>query len=84
MNIAFIIENETHFSDTRRSRALTSLGAAGMADLNWNGPLFACVGISNFCWLPVMGSASDRFGRKPLLIIFTVLALLTVTPRCSG
>ena len=39
-----------------------------------------CVGISNFCWLPVMGAASDRFGRKPLLIIFTVLALLTVYP----
>jgi MFS family permease len=27
-----------------------------------------------------MGSASDRFGRKPLLIIFTVLALLTAYP----
>ncbi len=26
-----------------------------------------CVGLSNFCWLPVMGAASDRFGRKPLL-----------------
>ena len=39
-----------------------------------------CVGLSNFCWLPVMGAASDRFGRKPLLIIFTVLALLTVYP----
>jgi metabolite-proton symporter len=39
-----------------------------------------CVGLSNFFWLPVMGSASDRFGRKPLLIIFTVLALLTAYP----
>jgi MFS family permease len=39
-----------------------------------------CVGFSNFFWLPVMGSASDRFGRKPLLIIFTILALLTAYP----
>jgi MFS family permease len=39
-----------------------------------------CVGLSNFFWLPVMGSASDRFGRKPLLILFTVLALLTAYP----
>jgi MFS family permease len=39
-----------------------------------------CVGLSNFIWLPVMGSASDRFGRKRLLITFTVLALLTAYP----
>jgi MFS family permease len=39
-----------------------------------------CVGLSNFFWLPVMGSVSDRFGRKPLLILFTVLALLTAYP----
>jgi MFS family permease len=39
-----------------------------------------CVGLSNFFWLPVMGSASDRFGRKPLLILFTVLALATAYP----
>ncbi len=39
-----------------------------------------CVGLSNFFWLPVMGSASDRFGRKPLLILFTVLALVTAYP----
>jgi metabolite-proton symporter len=39
-----------------------------------------CVGLSNFFWLPVMGSASDRFGRKPLLIIFTGLALVTAYP----
>jgi len=39
-----------------------------------------CVGLSNFFWLPVMGAASDRFGRKPLLITFTVLALLTAYP----
>jgi metabolite-proton symporter len=39
-----------------------------------------CVGLSNFIWLPVMGAASDRFGRKRLLIIFTILALLTAYP----
>jgi MFS family permease len=39
-----------------------------------------CVGLSNFIWLPVMGSVSDRVGRKPLLITFTVLALLTAYP----
>ncbi len=41
------------------------------------------VGISNFIWLPVMGSLSDRIGRRPLLIAFTVLALLTAYPMLS-
>jgi MHS family citrate/tricarballylate:H+ symporter-like MFS transporter len=39
-----------------------------------------CIGISNFFWLPVMGSLSDRVGRKPMLITFTVLTLLTAYP----
>jgi MFS family permease len=39
-----------------------------------------CVGISNFIWLPVMGSVSDRIGRRPVLITFTVAALLTSYP----
>ena len=39
-----------------------------------------CVGVSNFFWLPVMGAASDRVGRKPLLIIFTVVTILTAYP----
>jgi MFS family permease len=39
-----------------------------------------CVGLSNFIWLPIMGSVSDRVGMKPLLIAFTVLALLTAYP----
>jgi MHS family citrate/tricarballylate:H+ symporter-like MFS transporter len=39
-----------------------------------------CVGVSNFFWLPVMGAVSDRVGRKPLLIIFTVLTILTSYP----
>jgi len=39
-----------------------------------------CVGISNFIWLPVMGSWSDRIGRRPILITFTVLTILTAYP----
>jgi len=39
-----------------------------------------CVGLSNFFWLPVMGALSDRIGRKPLLITFTILAMLTTYP----
>ena len=38
------------------------------------------VGISNFIWLPVMGALSDRIGRRPILIVCTVLALLTAYP----
>ena len=32
-----------------------------------------CVGMSNFFWLPVMGAVSDRVGRRPVLLTFTVL-----------
>jgi metabolite-proton symporter len=39
-----------------------------------------CVGISNFVWLPIMGAASDRIGRRPVLITFTSMALLTAYP----
>jgi len=39
-----------------------------------------CVGASNLFWLPVMGSLSDKVGRRPLLLIFTVLMLLTAYP----
>jgi metabolite-proton symporter len=39
-----------------------------------------CVGISNFVWLPLMGALSDKIGRRPLLVTFTVLALLTAYP----
>ncbi|MCO8160694.1 MFS transporter [Pseudomonas sp. 21LCFQ010] len=42
-----------------------------------------CVGVSNFIWLPVMGSLSDRIGRRPLLIGATVLAILTAYPALS-
>ena len=38
------------------------------------------VGISNFCWLPVMGALSDRLGRRPLLLLFSGAALVTPYP----
>jgi MHS family citrate/tricarballylate:H+ symporter-like MFS transporter len=42
-----------------------------------------CVGISNLFWLPVMGAASDRVGRKPVLITFAALMLVTAYPALS-
>jgi MFS family permease len=42
-----------------------------------------CVGLSNFCWLPVMGSLSDRIGRRPLLVTFAVIAILTAYPAMA-
>lgn len=39
-----------------------------------------CVGLSNFFWLPVMGAWSDRIGRRPILLAFTLLTLLTAYP----
>jgi MHS family citrate/tricarballylate:H+ symporter-like MFS transporter len=38
------------------------------------------VGVSNLFWLPVMGATSDRVGRRPLLILFSALALATAYP----
>ncbi len=42
-----------------------------------------CVGFSNLVWLPVMGAVSDRIGRRPLLIVFTILTLVTAYPALS-
>ena len=42
-----------------------------------------CVGMSNFFWLPVMGALSDRIGRWPVLVTFTVLPILTAYPMLS-
>ena len=39
-----------------------------------------CVAASNFFWLPVMGALSDRVGRKPLLLVFSSLTLVTAYP----
>ena len=42
-----------------------------------------CVGASNFIWLLVFASISDRIGRKPILLIFTLLSLFTAYPALS-
>jgi len=42
-----------------------------------------CVGISNLFWLPVMGAVSDRVGRRPVLIVFTVLMFVSAYPTLS-
>jgi MFS transporter, MHS family, citrate/tricarballylate:H+ symporter len=39
-----------------------------------------CVGISNFFWLPVGGALSDKVGRRPMLVFFTVATLVTAYP----
>jgi MHS family citrate/tricarballylate:H+ symporter-like MFS transporter len=41
------------------------------------------VGISNFIWLPVSGAVSDKIGRKPILVLFSLLALFTAYPALS-
>jgi MFS family permease len=42
-----------------------------------------CVGASNFVWLPIMGSLSDKLGRRPILAGVTSLVLLTAYPVLS-
>jgi MFS transporter, MHS family, citrate/tricarballylate:H+ symporter len=41
------------------------------------------VGISNFIWLPIGGLISDRIGRRPILFVIPVLALLTAYPAMA-
>ncbi len=42
-----------------------------------------CVALSNLFWLPVTGALSDRIGRRPILLGFTVLTILTAYPAVS-
>ncbi len=42
-----------------------------------------CVGVSNFCWLPIGGALSDRIGRRPILLGITTLAMLTTYPALA-
>jgi MFS family permease len=42
-----------------------------------------CVGLSNLLWLPLMGALSDRTGRRPLLLIFAALAVITAYPAMA-
>jgi len=39
-----------------------------------------CVAVSNLFWLPIMGSLSDRIGRKPLLVACTLALLISAYP----
>ncbi len=39
-----------------------------------------CVGASNLFWLVAMGALSDKIGRRPILIAFTILTLVTAYP----
>jgi metabolite-proton symporter len=39
-----------------------------------------CVGMSNFFWLPTGGAISDKVGRRPMLILITVAAIVTAYP----
>jgi metabolite-proton symporter len=39
-----------------------------------------CVGVSNLIWLPISGAVSDRVGRRPILLIFTLLTICTSYP----
>ncbi len=41
------------------------------------------IAASNFLWLPVSGALSDRIGRKPIFVAFTLLALLTAYPALA-
>jgi len=38
------------------------------------------VGLSNLVWLPLSGAVSDRVGRRPVLLFFTILTILTSYP----
>ncbi len=39
--------------------------------------------LSNLFWLPVMGALSDRIGRRPLLLVFSALTLVTAYPALA-
>ena len=43
----------------------------------------SAVGLLNFCVLPIMGALSDRLGRRPLLIGFAALMLVTAYPTLA-
>jgi MFS family permease len=38
------------------------------------------IGLSNLVWLPLSGAISDRIGRRPVLLFFTILTILTSYP----
>jgi MHS family citrate/tricarballylate:H+ symporter-like MFS transporter len=42
-----------------------------------------CIALSNLFWLPVTGALSDRIGRRPILLFFTIATILTAYPAVS-
>lgn len=38
------------------------------------------VGVTNFIWLPIGGTLSDRIGRRPLLLAISLLCIFTAYP----
>lgn len=42
-----------------------------------------CIGVSNFVFVPIGGALSDKFGRRPVMIISALTLLLTTYPVLS-
>jgi len=42
-----------------------------------------CVAVANFCWLPVGGALSDRFGRLPVMLFAASLMLISSWPALT-
>jgi MFS family permease len=42
-----------------------------------------CGGLTSFILLPIAGAISDKLGRKPQMILFTIVTLLTAYPAMS-
>jgi MHS family citrate/tricarballylate:H+ symporter-like MFS transporter len=41
------------------------------------------IGVSNFIWLPLMGALSDKLGRRPILLAFTALTIVSAYPAMN-
>jgi MHS family citrate/tricarballylate:H+ symporter-like MFS transporter len=42
-----------------------------------------CVALANLVWVPIAGAVSDWIGRKPVLLTFSALTILTAYPALS-
>lgn len=63
----------TAYTPTFGSSVLHLAGASSLV-------VTLCVGASNLFWLPTMGALSDRIGRRPILLLFTLLMIVTAYP----